>query len=231
MQFSSCFKLLIFGTSDTQPTSAFMASAYIFVTSLFVFCLLASLLLISSPSISKHPKAHSASGAIGSTRVDNRTNDVHLIQTNYLKSSFQTFHVCIAFDCEVPPHLHATPQSLSSDCRTVATPLAALLGVKETTRVKATYIPTLESHYCKITKNPTKVDVAVNKKTRCTFNSDPNVFSLAAPSDFDSESLQADGIHGKTSAAMVPETKEPGPAQLAQEVSGSQVNTDMGAHS
>lgn len=53
-------------------------------------------------------------------------------------------------------------------------------------------------------------------------------FSLA-PSDFDSESLQADGIHRKTSAAMVPETKEPGPAQLAQEVPGSQVNTDRGA--
>lgn len=46
-----------------------------------------------------------------------------------------------------------------SDCRIVATPLASLLGVKETARVKATYIPTLESHYCKITKHPTKVDV------------------------------------------------------------------------
>lgn len=54
---------------------------------------------------------------------------------------------------------------------------------------------------------------------------------MFAPSDFDSESLPADGIHGKTSATMVPETKEPGQAKLAQKVSGSQVNTDMDKHS
>lgn len=45
----------------------------------------------------------------------------------------------------------------------VATPLASLLGVKETTRLKAPHIPTLESYYCKITKNPTKVDVRRQK--------------------------------------------------------------------
>lgn len=50
------------------------------------------------------------------------------------------------------------------DCRIVATPLASLLGVKEKTRVKAAYIPTLECHYCNITKNPTKVGVTSKKK-------------------------------------------------------------------
>lgn len=53
---------------------------------------------------------------------------------------------------------------------------------------------------------------------------------MFAPSDFDSKSLPADRLHGKTSAAMVPETKEPGQAKLAQEVSGSQVSRDMDAH-
>lgn len=43
------------------------------------------------------------------------------------------------------------------DCRTVATPLASLLGVKETTRLKAPHNPALESYYCNITKNPTQV--------------------------------------------------------------------------
>lgn len=54
---------------------------------------------------------------------------------------------------------------------------------------------------------------------------------MFAPSDFDSQSLPEDGIHGKTSAAMVPETKEPGQTELAQEVSGSQVITDVDTHS
>lgn len=44
-------------------------------------------------------------------------------------------------------------------CRTVATPLASLLGVKETVRLRVPHNPTLESYYCKVTKNPTQVDV------------------------------------------------------------------------
>lgn len=67
-----------------------------FVASLFVFCLVASLLLISSLSISKHPKAHSAGGTIRSTRVDNRMNDVRIIQTNYLKSSCKRFTIILS---------------------------------------------------------------------------------------------------------------------------------------
>lgn len=51
---------------------------------------------------------------------------------------------------------HSTVSSF--DCRMVATPLASLLGVKETVRLKAPHHPTLESYYCYITKNPTKVD-------------------------------------------------------------------------
>ncbi|XP_029959235.1 ceramide synthase 2-like isoform X1 [Salarias fasciatus] len=44
--------------------------------------------------------------------------------------------------------------------RTVATPLASLLGVKETVRLKAPHNSTLESYYCNITKNPTQSSVA-----------------------------------------------------------------------
>lgn len=44
--------------------------------------------------------------------------------------------------------------------RTVATPLASLLGVKETVRLKAPHNPTLESYYCNITKNPTQTSIA-----------------------------------------------------------------------
>uniref|UniRef100_A0A3Q2DXW4 Ceramide synthase 2b n=1 Tax=Cyprinodon variegatus TaxID=28743 RepID=A0A3Q2DXW4_CYPVA len=44
--------------------------------------------------------------------------------------------------------------------RTVATPLASLLGVKETVRLKAPHNPFLESYYCKVTKNPTQPSVA-----------------------------------------------------------------------
>uniref|UniRef100_A0A667XL24 Ceramide synthase 2 n=1 Tax=Myripristis murdjan TaxID=586833 RepID=A0A667XL24_9TELE len=43
--------------------------------------------------------------------------------------------------------------------RMVATPLASLLGVKETVRLKAPQNPTLESYYCNITKNPTQSSV------------------------------------------------------------------------
>lgn len=42
--------------------------------------------------------------------------------------------------------------------RVVATPLASLLGVKETVRLKVPHNPTLESYYCNITKNPPQVD-------------------------------------------------------------------------
>ncbi|GAA6220614.1 ceramide synthase 2-like [Lates japonicus] len=44
--------------------------------------------------------------------------------------------------------------------RTVATPLASLLGVKETVRLKVPHNPTLESYYCNITKNPTQSSIA-----------------------------------------------------------------------
>lgn len=44
--------------------------------------------------------------------------------------------------------------------RTVATPLASLLGVKETVRLKVPHNPTLESYYCNITKNPTQTSIA-----------------------------------------------------------------------
>lgn len=53
--------------------------------------------------------------------------------------------------------------------RTVATPLASLLGVNETTRLKAPHNPTLESYYCNITKNPTQMSVAsLCKQTGCS---------------------------------------------------------------
>lgn len=42
----------------------------------------------------------------------------------------------------------------------VATPLASLLGVKDTVRLKAPHNTTLESYYCKINKNPTQVDTS-----------------------------------------------------------------------
>lgn len=42
-------------------------------------------------------------------------------------------------------------------CRFVATPLASMLGVKETVRRRVTYNQTLESHYCNTSKNPTQV--------------------------------------------------------------------------
>lgn len=42
-------------------------------------------------------------------------------------------------------------------CRFVATPLASILGVKETTRLRAPHVPVLEAHYCKDNRNPTQV--------------------------------------------------------------------------
>ncbi|KAI9533240.1 Ceramide synthase 2 [Dissostichus eleginoides] len=44
--------------------------------------------------------------------------------------------------------------------RTVATPLASLLGVKETVRLQVPHNPTLESYYCNITKNPKQTPIA-----------------------------------------------------------------------
>lgn len=46
---------------------------------------------------------------------------------------------------------------LSLFCRFVATPLASILGVKETTRLRAPHVPVLEAHYCKVNKNPAQV--------------------------------------------------------------------------
>ncbi|MFT7815859.1 ceramide synthase 2 [Arapaima gigas] len=43
--------------------------------------------------------------------------------------------------------------------RTVAAPLAALLGVTEKVRLRALYNPTLESYYCNTTKHPTQSSV------------------------------------------------------------------------
>ncbi|KPP60064.1 ceramide synthase 2-like [Scleropages formosus] len=40
--------------------------------------------------------------------------------------------------------------------RTVAVPLASLLGVREKVRVTATHNPTLESYFCEVTKHPTQ---------------------------------------------------------------------------
>lgn len=64
--------------------------------------------------------------------------------------------------------------------RTVATPLASLLGVKETVRLKAPHNPTLESYYCKTTKNPTQVCVCVQISPHHVFkkNSNLNLFLL-----------------------------------------------------
>lgn len=113
----------------------------------------------------------------------------------------------------------------------MATPLASLLGVKETVRLKAPHNPTLESYYCNITKNPTQVDFLTHPHTMsecCVtcpeiLNSD---LSVPAPV-LSSEPLQADRLLGKTSAAMVQETEEPRQAEFAQEVSGGQVNAPI----
>lgn len=53
--------------------------------------------------------------------------------------------------------------------RTVASPLAALLGVKETVRLRASHNPTLEFHYCNKTKNPTQSSIdSLCKQTGCS---------------------------------------------------------------
>ncbi|KAI7799047.1 ceramide synthase 2a, partial [Triplophysa rosa] len=53
--------------------------------------------------------------------------------------------------------------------RTVATPLAAALGVKEKVRVRVAHNPTLESYFSNTTKNPTQSQVeSLAKKTGCT---------------------------------------------------------------
>ncbi|XP_062321941.1 ceramide synthase 2 [Osmerus eperlanus] len=50
--------------------------------------------------------------------------------------------------------------------RTVAGPLAVLLGVKETVRLRVSPNSTLEFHYCNITKNPTQSSVdSLSKQT------------------------------------------------------------------
>lgn len=80
--------------------------------SLFVFCLVASLLLISSLSISKHLKAHSAGGTIRSTRVDNRMNDVvQIIKKKLFAVGIQTFNNDIFSHSDVTLHLDATRQT------------------------------------------------------------------------------------------------------------------------
>lgn len=80
--------------------------------SLFVFCLVASLLLISSLSVSKHPKAHSAGGTIRSTRVDNRMNDVaQIIKKKLFEVGIQTLNNDIFSHSDVTLHLHATQQT------------------------------------------------------------------------------------------------------------------------
>lgn len=43
-------------------------------------------------------------------------------------------------------------------------------------------------------------------------------------SEFNSKSLQADGLFGKTSAAVVQETEEPGQTEFAEKIPWSQVN-------
>lgn len=62
------------------------------------------------------------------------------------------------------------PQQPLDDYRTVATPLASLLGVKETVRLKAPHNTTLESHYCNITKNPTQVNGRTPLEDRATYH-------------------------------------------------------------
>uniref|UniRef100_A0A8D0CXP4 Ceramide synthase 2 n=1 Tax=Sander lucioperca TaxID=283035 RepID=A0A8D0CXP4_SANLU len=115
--------------------------------------------------------------------------------------------------------------------RTVATPLASLLGVKETVRLKVPHNSTLESYYCNITKSPTQVHVCTYpytlKKDRvacCVCCQEIKYLNLTFVlfSDFNSKSLQADWLFRKTSAAMVQETKEPGQTEFAQKVSRGQ---------
>lgn len=202
-----------------------------FVASLFVFCLVTFLLLISSLHL-KAPEGSQCKqhNPVKSCRCEWRAH----YQDKQFKVVKQPLNNYIVWQwCYTAPSCKTTKFSSFPDCRLVATPLASLLGVKEKTRVKAAYIPTLESHYCKITKNPTKVEVTKKKKhdLHLWLDSWNKKSVMFAPSDFDSESLPANGIHGKTSAAMVPETKEPGQAKLAQKVSGSQVSTDLDAHS
>lgn len=111
--------------------------------------------------------------------------------------------------------------------RTVATPLASLLGVKETVRLKAPHNPTLESYYCKTTKNPTQVCVCVQISPHHVFKktSNLNLFLLLfCTSDFHTESQQADGLLWATGAALVQTTEEPGQTKFAQKISRSQVN-------
>uniref|UniRef100_G3PD01 Ceramide synthase 2b n=1 Tax=Gasterosteus aculeatus aculeatus TaxID=481459 RepID=G3PD01_GASAC len=53
--------------------------------------------------------------------------------------------------------------------RTVATPLASLLGVKETVRLKVPHNPTLDSYYCNVSKNPTQTSIAsLCQQTGCS---------------------------------------------------------------
>lgn len=116
----------------------------------------------------------------------------------------------------------------------MATPLASLLGVKETVRLKVPHNSTLESYYCNITKSPTQVHVCTYpytlKKDRvacCVCCQEIKYLNLTFVlfSDFNSKSLQADWLFRKTSAAMVQETKEPGQTEFAQKVSRGQVNS------
>ncbi|KAI1901531.1 hypothetical protein AGOR_G00035380 [Albula goreensis] len=53
--------------------------------------------------------------------------------------------------------------------RTVATPLATLLGVREKVRLRAEHNPTLESYFCTNTKHPTQSSVeSLSKQTGCS---------------------------------------------------------------
>ncbi|CAB1334537.1 unnamed protein product, partial [Coregonus sp. 'balchen'] len=63
--------------------------------------------------------------------------------------------------------------------RLVATPLAAVMGVKEKVRLTVSHNPTLESFYCNTTKNPTQSSIdSLCKQTGCSERQKPWLYDF-----------------------------------------------------
>lgn len=111
--------------------------------------------------------------------------------------------------------------------RYVATPVASMLGVKETVRRHVTHNLILESYYCNTTKNPPQVCTLLtalihDSQTAPLFH---KFINCCCYPEFSRETLQADGMDRATGPALVQAAQESGQTQPSQEVLWGQVQT------
>ena len=82
-------------------------------------------------------------------------------EVSHLPFAFYSTSLPVCFACffsnKCDPVLHVDPLVHLPLSRTVAIPLASLLGVSDKQRVCAAPNPTLESYFCSTSKHPTQV--------------------------------------------------------------------------